>query len=67
MKIMRDIWAVSLLIIACVTIVLAVCSFVDIGLPDALRRVLGVLDLFAVAALMYTSWKLKVWKKDKQD
>lgn len=42
MKPYRDAWAVSLLVIACVTIVLTVCSFAGIDLPDVLARTLGV-------------------------
>jgi len=65
MKPYRDAWAVSLLVIACVTIVLTVCSFAGIDLPDVLTRTLGVLDLAAVVVLAFTSVKLKIWKKDK--
>ena len=65
MKPYRDAWAVSLLVIACVTIVLTVCSFAEIDLPDVLARTLGVLDLVAVVVLAFTSVKLKIWKKDK--
>ena len=64
MKPYRDAWAVSLLVIACVTIVLTVCSFAGIDLPDVLVRTLGVLDLVAVFVLAFTSVKLKIWKKD---
>lgn len=64
MKPYRDAWAVSLLVIACVTIVLTVCSFAGIDLPDVLARTLGVLDLVAVFVLAFTSVKLKIWKKD---
>jgi hypothetical protein len=65
MKHYRDAWAVSLLVIACVTIVLTVCSFAGIDLPDVLARTLGVLDLAAVVVLAFTSVKLKIWKKDQ--
>lgn len=65
MKSYRDAWAVSLLVIACVTIVLTVCSFAGIDLPDVLTRTLGVLDLAAVVILVFTSVKLEIWKKDK--
>ncbi|MBE6723667.1 MAG: hypothetical protein E7576_00515 [Ruminococcaceae bacterium] len=65
MKSYRDAWAVSLLVIACVTIVLTVCSFAGIELPDALTRTLGVLDLIAVVVLVFTSVKLRIWKKDQ--
>ncbi len=67
MKHYRDAWAVSLLIIAFTTLVLTVCNFAGIDLPDALKRVLGVLDLISLAVLAFTSVKLKIWKKDKQE
>ncbi len=67
MKHYRDAWAVSLLIISFVTIALTVCNFAGIDLPDTLSRTLGVLDLIALAVLAFTSVKLKIWKKEKQD
>ena len=65
MKRYRDAWAVSLLIIACVTIVMTVCNLAGIALPDVLARTLGILDLISVVVLVFTSVKLKIWKKDK--
>ncbi len=67
MKHHRDVWAVSLLIISFVTIALFVCRFAGIDLPDTLKRALSVLDLIALIVLVFTSVKLKIWKKEKED
>lgn len=67
MKGYRDAWAISLLIIGVVTLFITITSFIDLGLPDALMRVLGVLDLCALVVLAFTTVKLKIWKKDEQD
>ena len=45
---------------------ITITSFIDLGLPDALTRVLGVLDLCALVVLTFTTVKLKLWKKDEQ-
>ena len=67
MKGYRDAWAISLLIIGVVTLFITVTSFIDLGLPDALTRVLGVLDLCALVVLAFTTVKLKIWKRDEKD
>ena len=67
MKGYRDAWAISLLIIGVVTLFLTITSFINLGLPDALTRVLGVLDLCALVVLAFTTVKLKIWKKDEKD
>ena len=67
MKGYRDTWAISLLISGVVTLFITITSFIDLGLPDALTRILGVLDLCALLVLAFTTVKLKIWKKDEQD
>lgn len=67
MKGYRNAWAISLLILGVVTIFIIITSSFDLGLPDALTRVLGVLDLCALVVLAFTTVKLKIWKKDEQD
>ena len=59
MKSYKHAWAISLLVVTAVTLVLTVCSFAGIDLPDALTRSLGVLDLAAVTVLAFTSVKIK--------
>ncbi len=67
MKHYRDAWAVSFLIVSFVTILLIVCNFANINLSDTLTRVLSSLDLIALSVLAFTSVKLKIWTKEKQD
>ncbi len=63
MKSYRNAWAVSLLIVGCVSLVLMICSFTDIDLPDTLMRAFGVLDLISAGVLAFTIVRLKIWKK----
>ena len=65
MKGYRDAWAISLLVIGVVTLFLTITSFIELGLPDALTRVLGILDRCALVVLAFTTVKLKIWKKDE--
>ena len=66
MKAYRIAWSVSLILLACTVLVSVVCSFAGISLPDTLIRVFGALDLCALAALAYTSVKLRIWKEQKR-
>ena len=67
MKSMQDAWAVSLLVIGFLSIFFMINGFVDLGFPDAVTRILGILDLVAVAVLVFTTVKLKLWKKDQRN
>lgn len=62
MKNYKMAWNVSLLTISFITIVMSISNVSESGLPDALTRVLGVVDLCAVVVLVYTSVKMKIWK-----
>lgn len=59
MKKTRILWTVSLLVISCITIVWTLCSFAGIDIPDAVTRIMGVLDLCAIPVLIYSAVKLK--------
>ena len=65
MKNYRMAWSISLLIIACITIVSVICNFAGADLPDALTRIFGVLDLCAIVVLAFTTVKLRNQKKEK--
>jgi hypothetical protein len=65
MKSYRLAWTASILAIVCITIASAACGFAGIRMPDALTRILGILDLCAVAVLAFASVKLKIWKNEK--
>lgn len=50
-------WGVSLIVISVIAFVLAVCNMVDIELPDAAVRIMGVLDICVIPVFVYTSIK----------
>ena len=62
---MRKAWSISLLAISLIIIFNVACSLLGIQLPDALTRILGIVDLIALVVLVYTSVKLQIWKKSK--
>lgn len=64
MKKTRDlIWALSLLVISIATMILAGANIVGIELPDAFKRIVGIVDLIALPFLVYTS--VKKFKRDQ--
>ena len=40
-------WRVSLLIIACVSLIIAVSNMTSLELPDIAKRILGIIDLLS--------------------
>ena len=65
MKSYKLAWTISILVITGIIIISAVCSFAGVALPDALIRVFGILDLAAIVVLVFTSVKMRIWKKGK--
>lgn len=61
---LRKLWSVSLLVISCTSLVLSVSNLASIELPDLVKRILGVVGLLGIPILVYSSVKLKIWKKD---
>ena len=59
----RKMWKISLIVLACVTLIFAITYFADITLPDMLIRILGTLSLCAIFELVFSSVKLKIWKR----
>ena len=57
------VWNASILVIVGITLINTVCSFTQIDLSLNVERVMGVIDLIAVAVLCYTSVKIKALKK----
>lgn len=53
----RTLWCVGALIIAVVAVVWTACQGAGVDLPDWAIRILGLLDLAAVAILGYASIK----------
>lgn len=56
-KVMTLVWSLCLMVIGASTIVLTVCSFAGITLPDILIRILGILNLLALPVLAFTTVK----------
>lgn len=56
---MRRVWIISLLVITCITLIIAINNFTGDSMPDGLTRILGVLDMAAIVVLVYTSIKLR--------
>ncbi len=63
MKNYRTAWNVSLLVIACISLLMLMNGNVGLALPDNMIRVMGILDMCAVVVLVYTSVKLRIWEK----
>lgn len=55
-------WALSLIVIGIITVIFAVTHIAGASLPDALVRILGIIELIMVALLAYTTVK-KLRKK----
>ncbi|MBQ3663182.1 MAG: hypothetical protein II914_03500 [Clostridia bacterium] len=66
MKGYKTAWTVSLLVIVCVIIAYAGLRIAKIAVPDAVIRILGVLDLIAIFVLVYSTVKLRTEKKEKK-
>ena len=62
-KKLRKIWAVSLLILSCASLVVAISNIASYKLPDVAKWIILVVDLVAVPVMVYSSIKLKIWKK----
>ena len=57
MKKIDLIWCISLLIIFAVTLTISISNIVDAELPDAVTRILGIVDILALPVLTFTSIK----------
>ncbi len=58
LKRINIVWAISLLVIGIATVVLAGARVLELGLPDMIVRVLGILELVAIPFLVYTSVRI---------
>ena len=65
MKGYRTAWTASILVIVLVVILPGVLRFFGIEVSDTVTRIMGVLDLIAIVTLVYSSVKMKIWKKNK--
>ena len=60
-------WRVSLLIIACVSLIIAVSNITSLELPDIAKRILGIIDLLSIPVLVYSSIKLRKWNNSDKE
>ena len=66
-KRVRILWRVSLLIIACVSLIIAVSNMTSLELPDIAKRILGIIDLLSIPVLVYSSIKLRKWNNSDKE
>ncbi len=66
-KKVRILWSVSLMIIGCVSLIIAVSSMASLELPDIAERVLGIIDLISIPVLVYSSIKLRKWNNSDKE
>ena len=66
-KKIRILWSVSLLIITCVSLIIAVSNMASLELPDIAKRVLGIIDLLSIPVLVYSSIKLRKWNNSDKE
>ena len=66
-KKVRILWRVSLLFIACVTLIIAVSNMASLELPDIAKRILGIIDLLSIPVLVYSSIKLRKWNNSDKE
>ena len=66
-KRVRILWSVSLFIIACVSLIIAVSNMASLELPDIAKRILGIIDLLSIPVLVYSSIKLRKWNNSDKE
>ena len=59
----RKIWAVSLLFISISSLILNIGNLASFEFPNVLKYVFTLIISITVLVLIYTSLKLKIWKK----
>lgn len=50
-------WGISLMVISICSLILSITSMTEVELPDALKIVIGILDIIALPILVYTTVK----------
>lgn len=57
-------WALTLLVVGICAFIMAVTNIIDIEIPDAIVRIVGVIGLVAIPVLIYTTIKkFQTYKK----
>ncbi|SDY92536.1 hypothetical protein SAMN05660462_01264 [Proteiniborus ethanoligenes] len=60
----KTIWGISLLIVGIATIINSFSSLLGIELPDILVRLMGIIMIFAIPLLVYSSIKTLINSKN---
>ena len=55
------------MIIACVSLIIAVSNMASLELPDIAKRILGIIDLLSIPVLVYSSIKLRKWNNSDKE
>lgn len=58
MKKLRLLWSLSLILVGVCAVIVAVFNITEASMPDALKIALGVTELAAAPALIYTTVQL---------
>ncbi|SEK80385.1 hypothetical protein [Ruminococcus albus] len=62
-KKLRKIWSVSLLILSCASLVVAISNIASFELPDVVKWIILAIDVVDIPVMVYSSVRLKMWKK----
>lgn len=62
-KKLSKIWAVSLLILSCASLIVAISNIVSYKLPDVAKWIILAIDVVDIPVMVYSSVRLKMWKK----
>ena len=54
---MTVVWSICLGVISFITVIIAISRIRDVGLPDDVIRVMGIIDMIALPVLAFTSVK----------
>lgn len=60
----KTIWGISLFIVGIATIINSFSSLLGIELPDILVRLMGIITIFAIPLLVYSSIKILINSKN---
>ena len=59
------IWSISLIVIAVCTLVITIANIMGASVPDALIRILGILELVSCPVLAFTT--VRMYRKGREE
>lgn len=63
----RKIWAFSLLFISVISLILNLGNLASFDFPNVLKYIFTAVISFSVIVLIYSSLKLRIWKKSDNE